>query len=32
VLMWVPGIALFLWATLRTLDRLRVALQEPDAT
>ncbi|MBV8975721.1 MAG: cytochrome c oxidase assembly protein [Sinobacteraceae bacterium] len=32
VLMWVPGIALFLWAALRTLDRLRVALQEPDAT
>jgi putative membrane protein len=32
VLMWVPGIALFLWAALRTLDRLRVALQEPDTT
>ncbi len=29
VLMWVPGIALFLWAALRTLDRLRVALEEP---
>ncbi len=29
VLMWVPGIALFLWAALRTLDRLHTALEEP---
>jgi putative membrane protein len=28
VLMWVPGIGLFLWAALRTLDRLRIALEE----
>lgn len=27
VLMWVPGVALFLWAALRSLDRLRTALQ-----
>ncbi len=32
VLMWVPGIGLFLWAALRTLDRLRVALQDPGAS
>jgi putative membrane protein len=28
VLMWVPGIALFLWGALRTLDRLRIALED----
>jgi putative membrane protein len=28
VVMWVPGIALFLWAALRTLDRLRIALED----
>jgi putative membrane protein len=28
VFMWVPGIALFLWAALRTLERLRGALEE----
>ncbi len=28
VLMWVPGIGLFLWAALRTLDRLRSALED----
>jgi putative membrane protein len=27
VFMWVPGIALFLWAALRTLGRLRAALE-----
>lgn len=27
VLMWVPGVALFLWAALRSLGRLRTALQ-----
>jgi len=32
VLMWVPGIALFLWAALRTLARLRIALEEPGTT
>jgi putative membrane protein len=31
VLMWVPGIALFLWAALRTFGRLRIALEEPGA-
>ncbi len=31
VLMWVPGIALFLWAALRTLGRLRLTLEEPGA-
>jgi len=29
VLMWVPGIALFLWAALRSLSRLRQALDHP---
>lgn len=28
VLMWVPGIGLFLWAALRTLERLRLALED----
>lgn len=32
VLMWVPGIGLFLWAALRTLERLRGALQDPNVT
>lgn len=31
VLMWVPGIALFLWAALRTLGRLRIALEDSGA-
>jgi len=31
VLMWVPGIGLFLWAALRTLDRLRIALEDQGA-
>jgi len=31
VLMWVPGIALFLWAALRTLDRVRGALEDVQA-
>ena len=29
VLMWVPGIVLFLWAALRTLERLRTVLEDP---
>jgi len=29
VLMWVPGIALFLWVALRALSRLRRALESP---
>ena len=32
VVMWVPGIALFLWATLRTLAQLRVAMGESHST
>jgi len=32
VLMWVPGIALFLWVALRALDRLRRTLDAPPAT
>jgi putative membrane protein len=28
VFMWVPGIALFLWAALRTLERVRLSLAE----
>jgi putative membrane protein len=28
VLMWVPGIALFLWAALRALNRMRVSLED----
>jgi putative membrane protein len=28
VFMWVPGIALFLWAALRSIDRLRTSLDE----
>jgi putative membrane protein len=32
VLMWVPGIGLFVWATLRTLDRLRIALEDRSAS
>ena len=29
VFMWVPGIALFLWAALRSLERLRCSLEDP---
>ncbi|MBV8910632.1 MAG: cytochrome c oxidase assembly protein [Gammaproteobacteria bacterium] len=32
VLMWVPGIALFLWAALRSLGRLRTTLERMDST
>ena len=32
VFMWVPGIALFLWAALRSLGRLRAALESMDST
>lgn len=32
VFMWVPGIALFLWAALRSLDRLRSSLERMDST
>jgi|SRR5579863_662552 len=32
VFMWVPGIALFLWAALRSLERLRESLEEPNST
>jgi putative membrane protein len=32
VFMWVPGIALFLWAALRSLERLRSSLESPDST
>jgi putative membrane protein len=28
VLMWVPGIALFLWAALRSLERLRASMED----
>ncbi len=32
VFMWVPGIGLFLWAALRTLDRLRGAFEDAHTT
>jgi putative membrane protein len=32
VFMWVPGIALFLWAALRSLERLRSSLESLDST
>lgn len=32
VFMWVPGIALFLWAALRSLERLRGSLEELGST
>lgn len=32
VFMWVPGIALFLWAALRSLSRLRASLESLDST
>lgn len=32
VLMWVPGIVLFLWAALRSLERLRGSLEQLDRT
>jgi putative membrane protein len=30
-LMWVPGVALFLWAALRSLERVWQALDDPQA-